>query len=493
MKSLRARLIAWTLIGITLFLAVGGFTIYGIVDASLRSDMDRSLVTLAHSAGAAVGQEIDKRAHMGRDLALDPYDVLVAGDDEFQVHIEDIGVIDRSLGVIGADFIGLANALDEPVLVSLELPDGSRARAVGIRLEAGRERRLGPEARAFERPPPFEGRRAPPPGGPSTGRGPPPAIPPRFELTIARRTGTLEARLAQLRQLLIASWALACAGCGLILFLGVTRGLRPLIRLRSQIEALDETGLDHRFEIEGAPQELVPVIEQLDDFVRRIGGAFEREQAFSAHAAHELRTPIAGLRSTLELTRLRERTSAEHRAATEQCLEITLQMQSLVEQLLDLSSPPTDGELREIHVARTAEDAWSPHTALAASRHVNLDTHVASDLAITTQPMLFERILGNLLENAAGYADEHSTVELDASANGDLTLQVTNVASSAPPDVAERAFEVFWRADASRTGAGRHVGLGLALSRRLAKLLGGSLDADYTDGAFRIRLTLPRR
>lgn len=497
MNSLRAQLILKTLLGITLFLALGSLAIYEIVNVSMRRDMDRSLLALVRSSGAAVGQEIDKRLHQGRELGLEAFDVPVALDEEYQIQVDELGVIDRSLGVIGADFIALASELEEPVLASVALPDGSTARAVSIRLESAREERPGgagpgPEGRPREDRPPFDRGRRPPPEGRLGRRGPLFDPSPPFELTIARRTGPLDDRLAQLRLLLLASWALACAGCGLILFVAVKRGLKPLDRLRSQIESMDETGLDRRFDIAGAPEELVPVIDQLDDFVRRIGSAFEREQAFSAHAAHELRTPIAGLRSTLELALRRERKPAEYRAAVEQCLDITQQMQSMVEQLLDLASPPTEDELREIRLARAAERAWALCAAEAESRHVNLASNIAPDLAATTQPVLFERILGNLLENAAHYADEDSTVTLDATANGDVTLQVTNAASSAPPDVADRAFDVFWRADKSRTGAGRHVGLGLSLSRRLAELLGGSLEAHYADGSFLARLTLPR-
>ena len=71
------------------------------------------------------------------------------------------------------------------------------------------------------------------------------------------------------------------------------------------------------------------------------------------------------------------------------------------------------------------------------------------------------------------------------------SLCITNPAANAPPELAERCFDAFWRADSARTTTGRHAGLGLALCQRIAQQLGARIDARLTDGRFSVTLHFP--
>jgi two-component system sensor histidine kinase BaeS len=101
-------------------------------------------------------------------------------------------------------------------------------------------------------------------------------------------------------------------------------------------------------------------------------------------------------------------------------------------------------------------------------------------------------IIANLLENAAEYSDESGRIVVDAVAlNETVELTLTNLGCTLTDQQLECGFERFWRADTSRSNVHRHVGLGLALVRRLATCLEGRAWAETRDGNFTVRLQLP--
>lgn len=491
MKSIRARLILGVFLAATLCLAASGVAIYVNVRNRLTLEQDSALVAIAKSTVPPMIHERGRAGPPGPPGPPPPDDFPGEGrrgprgpifenplhqmDVLFQWWRHDGTSIGRceALGEHSLPRIG-AELTPAPIdgivqssfrFESITLADGSPARAVGLRCLPALHPPDSRPGRADESPPPFE-------------------------FTFALETSDLWSSLADLRWLLIATWLVTSLACAGILSLVVHTSLRPLSRLRREIGEMDEAMLGRCFDAAGAPAELVPVIEQLNDLLARIGNAFEREQAFSADAAHELRTPLSGLRATLEVSLGRERSSEEYREASRQCLEITLQMQSMVEGLLEMARGGAGGEVTEVNLSELIEECWEPHATAAARRRLRLERSIPSPLRLETDARLLRRIILNLLGNAVDYADEDGVVAIEALAEaGSLAICVSNPAASAPPDLPSRAFDAFWRADTSRTDTG-HVGLGLGLSRRIAGLLGGTLSAELEDGRFSVRLRL---
>ena len=322
----------------------------------------------------------------------------------------------------------------------------------------------------------------------------PPRGPLLADLVVARDTTELEADLEELQWMLVLGWLTSSLGCALILMWVVGRSLRPVEGLGRQLSSLDEGRLDHRFAVANTPLELTPIIDQLNGLMDRLGKAFEREQTLTAHAAHELRTPLTGLRSTLEVCLNRPRETEEYREAARDCLDITLMMQTMVERLLELGRK---GELRieSAPLDELIDEAWDPYAERADERGMTLAKSFDRSLEIRTDLEGLSRILANLLENAIHYADAGTPIEVAAKTAADvdgLQIVVANAASQAPADVAEHAFDAFWRADSSRTETGVHAGLGLSLCKRIAETLGGRIDARLADGRFTMTLFLPQ-
>jgi two-component system heavy metal sensor histidine kinase CusS len=240
------------------------------------------------------------------------------------------------------------------------------------------------------------------------------------------------------------------------------------------------------------------VVDQLNGLMERIGGAFEREQAFASDAAHELRTPLAGLRATLELALSRPRENESLRATAEQSLEITLEMEALVATLLDLArvSALTRRPAQAVDLAALLQTRWSAHASAAEKRGLRLEVHVPAEARVETDAALLGRVLDNLVENAVAYAASSSPVEVVVETGGTQELagwrlSFTNRVQDPDPQLAERALQAFWRADGSRSDTGRHAGLGLPLCRRIVETLGGTLETELVGERFTVRLSLP--
>ena len=313
-----------------------------------------------------------------------------------------------------------------------------------------------------------------------------PAAPPKhFVLGVARDTAGVEASLATLRAVLIAVGLAATLACVLVLVWVTHRGLAPLRSLAHAITKLDEHALATRLSGLEAPAELQVVVARLDDLLARLEAAFARERELTAEVAHELRTPLAGLRSTIEVALDRERDGAAYRTALASCLSICDQTQRTVEVLLSLARldagtlAATPGP---VDVAALAGEVAAGYIARAAERSLELaiDLHPTTARADADQLRI---VLANLLDNAVSYADPGTAVRVEIEASA---LRVSNQTELAD---ASHVFDRFWRADGARTAG--HVGLGLALSRKLVEVGGGTLTAELVGGRFVATVALP--
>lgn len=298
--------------------------------------------------------------------------------------------------------------------------------------------------------------------------------------------------LQRLGLVLAGLWLITTA-LGLVVALWLHRAiLRPLTTLAHGIAALGPDDLHARLADAQVPREMQIVPERLNDLLTRLENAFLREKATLANLAHELRTPITGLRMTLELA-LADHPPMTQATALTTCLHITESMQGMITNLLALAKldagqvllPNGESSLEEI-----ARSVWSHLATRANERGLVSDWHV-SDLVVRLSDEQAQMVITNLLDNAVSYAAPSSTVMITIDEHGGQgRLMVENHTQSDPGDLSQ-AFVPFWRGDQSRTG-GLHCGLGLALVQRLVTALGGSVMAISPDAnRFRITVLLP--
>lgn len=319
---------------------------------------------------------------------------------------------------------------------------------------------------------------------------------PALTLVVARETEQLDALLGKLRAILVIVGLAAGALLLATLRVVIGRSLRPLLALAREIESLDETRLTERVELPDAPLEIVPVRERINRLLERIGDAFAREKTLTADMAHELRTPLAGLRTSIEVELARPRTEDEYRAALVEALEIVERMHEMVQTLLylgRLDAGHVKTETQKVDLGESVRRAWAALEPLARSRGLTVSLDLAQSAELLTDPTLLDPAIRNVLENAVVHADTNGRVEVHLTGtSGTTALRVTNTGSRIAQEDVESLFGRFARGDAGRGETGVHCGLGLALVSRIASVLGLTTRVTTVPGeTFTIELSTP--
>jgi two-component system sensor histidine kinase TctE len=262
---------------------------------------------------------------------------------------------------------------------------------------------------------------------------------------------------------------------GLLINAGIARGLRPLKRLEAQLGDRTGPALSSLppIELAQAPQEvhsLALAVNELLDAVRR---SLSQEKRFVNDAAHQLRTPLAGLVSQSELALketelqpLRERLVKVHAGA--------LRSAHLVHQLLSLARTEAEVALHPLDVAMLAREVAREWTPKALVAQVDLGYEGDAVVMVQGEKLLLREVLNNLIDNALHYAGTHTTLTVRARRVKDRCwLEVEDDGPGLPEADLPRAFERFWRSSELPGGCG----LGLAIVAEIAHRHGGNATA----------------
>jgi signal transduction histidine kinase len=317
-----------------------------------------------------------------------------------------------------------------------------------------------------------------------------------LSVVVAADTVELDHQLRFLGMLLAATVVGTMAVAGGVSWLVVSRGLRPLGVVAHAIAGMNETDLKQRIPRQGVPREIDPVVKQLNGLLARLDEAFERERTLTADVAHELRTPVAEIRTIAEVTLKRERATGEYREALGETLTVARTLQGLIERLLVLArleSGQMRPELRPVALRPLLSEFGMLVQAEAERRGVSFTNGCPSDAIVLADPMLLEVVLSNALFNAATYTPDGGRVEATAQRTGaSWRFSIANTGCELKPEEAGRVFDRFWRADAARGKSGLNCGLGLTLVRRAIEAMGGAAEANVTDDrCFVLSLSLP--
>ena len=261
-------------------------------------------------------------------------------------------------------------------------------------------------------------------------------------------------------------------------YLAVRGGLRPLLAFgdaaRKGAESAD-------LEAQTLPPELQPLAHALNGAFTGLRRALQRERRFTRDVAHELRTPLAEIRTAVELARR----DAHASPALQGALDSTDRMGRSINGLLALSryeSGMQDVQLEPVDLSSLLGRSLQLAQGPARRRNVSVDLDAPAECWTQTDSALLERVLDNLLLNAAEHAPQGSEVHVRLRCKeGRIDLGIGNRAPELEPTDLERLGERFWRKSPARE-ASRHGGLGLALARSLAQLLRLDLDFRLEDG-----------
>lgn len=450
MRSIRRQLTLGVLAALALALGGLGAATYWALRDSIYDQFDDGLRVKALFIVTATQQRNNQIKVEFSDGFLREFDYDVA-KDFFQVFDEHGASLTRSDSLWGRDLQLRTGTLEAPVYWDLELPNGKPGRAIGIEFAPDQKNRRGL----------------------------------RKETDMVARVVVASDRsyIVGLLGKLNMTFAIAgVATIGVILLavpLVLRRGLKPLSALAEQTSRIDADSLTERFPVENLPAELKPIAGRLNDLLARLGSSFDRERRFSANLAHELRTPLAELRSQAELALKwpEERTAESDKAV----LEIAMQMEALVARMLELARAEQTRiaiERETVELGSLVEGVLEPLAETIRRRGLNVARLISPSMMLSTDAVLMRSIITNLLENAVNYGCAGGRIEVEAElVEATFVIRVKNPTDNLQPADVPRLFERFWRKDSSRTGGGAHAGLGLALSQSVAEQLGYVLTA----------------
>ena len=313
-----------------------------------------------------------------------------------------------------------------------------------------------------------------------------------FVIIVAHRQDERDALVRDFAMRLLAPFAIGLPLVALAIWLAVTRAIVPLVRLARDVGL---RGADRLAPVDAAeaPREIVPLVDALNHLFARLERSFENERRFTGDAAHELRTPLAALRTHAEVA-LTTASDERRRRSLEQVVAGVERAARLVEQMLTLArldaASPRDETAADLgEIAREVVEAMRPE---AAARRVTVELEAPSKgPEVGGEPAMLHALVRNLVENALRHAPEAGMVRVGLGEEGGRAkLAVEDSGPGVPPEFLERIFERHFRLPGDSGGA---AGLGLSIARRVAQLHGGAIGADASPslGGLRVTVTFP--
>jgi two-component system, OmpR family, sensor kinase len=315
----------------------------------------------------------------------------------------------------------------------------------------------------------------------------------------ARSTSASELAMEGLGRVLLVGGGLLLAGFAAASWVLATLALRPVTRMRIRAEGLG-TELDGELPIGRADDELADLARTLNDLLARVRASSLREKQMVSDAAHELRTPLAALRTQLELAHrdFGDAEALEHDVRSAE--SSATRLAGLAGNLLELSRLEADegGASRQASAEALVTEFLGAVDrarliALASSTEVAFDVSVpVGDERYRLDAASFGRLADNLLANAVTAAAGGTVEARLIQEGGSLTLAVSDDGPGMPADFVPHAFERFSRPDLARTAQNGGSGLGLALVQAIATAAGGTAELANTPAGFTATARLPK-
>lgn len=272
---------------------------------------------------------------------------------------------------------------------------------------------------------------------------------------------------------------------GLLGWLLVRSGLRPLREVTQVAASVSAKSLTERIPAESTPAELEQLVVAFNAMLARLEDAFVRLSNFSADIAHELRTPLSNLMTHTEVVLSRDRSSEDYQENLHSNLEELRRMARMIDDMLFLAKADNGliiPEAQSIELRELCEKLLEFYQMTADDRGIRFELSGAA--RILGDAAMLRRALSNLLSNALRYTADGKVIRVDivTAANG-VALRVGNPGDTIPLAHQSRLFDRFYRVDpARREGNPSNAGLGLAITRSIVEAHRGEIRCSSNDG-----------
>lgn len=260
------------------------------------------------------------------------------------------------------------------------------------------------------------------------------------------------------------------------------RALQPLTKLSAKMTQMDENNWNCAMTEPDTHDEIGQVSESFRHLMERLQDSFQAQKHFAANAAHELKTPLAVMKSAIQVLHLEEKPSAEEYEETLQlCLETTEQLSQMVEELLVISNPKEEAK-EEISLKKMTEEIFQKYAAQIQEKDLVVWQQIQQDTWYT-HPVLMRFLLENLLSNAVKYNRQGGSIRLTAEIKeNQLHLEVADAGIGISPEHLPHIFTCFYRADPSRNKEIAGNGLGLSIVKTAVEKMRGEITVESQEG-----------
>jgi signal transduction histidine kinase len=274
------------------------------------------------------------------------------------------------------------------------------------------------------------------------------------------------------------------------------RSLAPVNRIIRTAEEIGVENLSRRLDVPRPRDELWRLTETLNAMLGRIETSFHRITQFTADASHDLRTPVAVIRTTAEIALRKNRPEREYREALATILETSVETSGLLENLLTLARADAGAAGLEMHpldLASHVKKAQERGTILAATKSMSFTSQIPeAAVMVRADAIAIDRLLLILVDNAVKYTPSGGRCEISLTASeNEAHISVKDTGVGIEASELEAIFERFHRADKTRSREMAGAGLGLAIARWITSVHGGSITAESASGTgsvFHVRL-----
>jgi signal transduction histidine kinase len=278
--------------------------------------------------------------------------------------------------------------------------------------------------------------------------------------------------------LAVASWVL------------VGRALRPVEAIRAEVADISGRALDRRVPVPPNRDEIGRLASTMNEMLDRLQAASERQRKFVADASHELQSPIAALRTQLEVA-IAQPATTDWAATSSDLLAESRHMERLVRDLLFLARSDGEESVRRIEPVDLDDIVLEEATRLRSSARVGVDASGVSAAPLSGNRDELTRLVRNLLENAEHHAESGVRIRLSAEGH-EIILVVEDDGPGVAPAERERIFQRFTRLDEARSRHNGGTGLGLAIVKEITERHGGTVCVENAAPGARFAVRLPQ-
>lgn len=322
----------------------------------------------------------------------------------------------------------------------------------------------------------------------------------RFEIHVAVPTEPFDLALDNFRAIEKGTVPLLVLFASLLGYWLSGRSLAPVTRIIEIADRIGVQNLSRRLEVPRARDELRRLTETLNAMLQRIETSFKRITRFTADASHDLRTPVAVIRTIAEVTLRRPRTENQYTEALTKILRTSVETTELLEDLLTLARADAGAAAMELHLIDLQEHvrkAQERAVLLAADKQLSITLRaLGTPVWVRADAIAMDRLLLILLDNAIKYTPDGGFCEIEVLPTpNEIQILVRDSGIGIPEHELSLIFERSYRTDRARSHNTGGAGLGLAIARWITEMHGGTIVAESHLGigsVFRVNLPVPR-